>query len=286
MVKGCGVNIKHSNGVSHLEFPNFARFSGVRHGVFTRNNGKSSGPFQSLNISFGIGDDDHNVMENRNIISRCMEEKDLVFVEQVHGVRVLTFTRGSKDSNVDNVEVSLDRDHLKIHEKMIGNYGSDSERNLIGDSLVTNLHKKFLVVQVADCQSILMHDPVQKVVANVHSGWRGSIKNIIGRTIKVMENNFGCIPRNIIAGISPSLGPCCAEFVNYEKEIPKFYWKYKDHRDHFDFWSVSCDQLCEAGVMIENVEISRLCTKCDPDRFFSFRGEGTTGRFASVIGLK
>ncbi|MHA1944435.1 MAG: polyphenol oxidase family protein [Candidatus Thorarchaeota archaeon] len=282
------MNIKHRNGVSFLEFPNFARFSGIRHGVFTRNTGKSSGrgPFQSLNVSFGIGDDDHNVRENRSIISRCMEEKDLVFAEQVHGIRVMSFTKEGKASYGLNVDVSLDGGHSKIPEEMIGGFDSDSERKLIGDALVTNIPKKYLVVQVADCQSILMHDPVRQVVANVHSGWRGSINNIIGRTIKEMEKNFACLSSDIVAGIGPSLGPCCAEFVNYEKEIPKAYWKYKDDRDHFDFWSVSCDQLCEAGVLIENVDISRLCTKCDPDRFFSFRGEGITGRFATIIGLK
>jgi YfiH family protein len=280
------VKVKHRNGVSYLEFQNFARFSGIRHGVFTRNNGKSSGPFQSLNVSYDIGDDDHNVRENRNIISRCMDEKDLIFTEQVHGLRVLAFIEGSKASNVSDVDVSSDRGYLEIPEEIIGDFDSGYERKLIGDALVTNIPKKFLVVQVADCQSILMHDPVKQVVANVHSGWRGSIKNIIGHTIKTMEINFGCIPSDIIAGIGPSLGPCCAEFVNYEKEIPKFYWKYKDDRDHFDFWSVSCDQLCEAGVLNENVDISRLCTKCDPDRFFSFRGEGITGRFATIIGLK
>jgi hypothetical protein len=286
VVRNCGVNNKHRNGVSFLEFPNFARFSGIRHGVFTRNTGKSSGPFQSLNVSFGVGDDDHNVRENRSIISRCMEEKDLVFAEQVHGIRVMTFTKGGKASYVLNVDVSLDGEYSEIPEEKFGGFDSDSERELIGDALVTNIPKKFLVVQVADCQSILMHDPVRQVVANVHSGWRGSINNIIGRTIKAMEKNFGCISSDVIAGIGPSLGPCCAEFVNYEKEIPKAYWKYKDDMDHFDFWSVSCDQLCEAGVLIENVDISRLCTKCDTDRFFSFRGEGTTGRFAAIIGLK
>ncbi|HUT43902.1 MAG TPA: laccase domain-containing protein, partial [Desulfobacterales bacterium] len=124
------------------------------------------------------------------------------------------------------------------------------------------------------------------VVANVHSGWRGSINNIIGCTLKVMENSFGCRSRDVVAGIGPSLGPCCAEFVNYKKEIPEAFWKYKNDTNHFDFWSISRDQLCEAGVLFENVDLSRMCTKCDSNRFFSFRGEGTTGRFAALIGLK
>jgi len=165
-------------------------------------------------------------------------------------------------------------------------FGIDSERRFEADAIVTDIPGKFLVIQVADCQSVLIYDPVQEVVANVHSGWRGSINNIIGCTLKVMEKNFGCRSHDIVAGIGPSLGPCCAEFVNYKQEIPEAFWKYKNDAHHFDFWSISRDQLCEAGVLFENVDLSRMCTKCDSNRFFSFRKEGTTGRFATLIGLK
>jgi copper oxidase (laccase) domain-containing protein len=123
------------------------------------------------------------------------------------------------------------------------------------------------------------------VVANVHSGWRGSLKNIIGRTVNIM-GTLGVRPPDIIAGISPSLGPCCAEFMNYKQEIPKKFWVYKDGDDHFDFWSLSRDQLGNAGVLPENVCLSKMCTKCCTDLFYSYRGEKTTGRFAAVIGLK
>ncbi|OEU59729.1 MAG: hypothetical protein BBJ57_03165 [Desulfobacterales bacterium PC51MH44] len=272
--------------MSFLELPKLASLSGIRHGVFTRNTGASSGPYRSLNVGFGVGDDDQNVIQNREIISRCIQEKDLVFANQVHGSRVMVLAKDNNPSAVPDANVCFEGEHSEILKNPTGLFDSDSERKLIVDALVTNIPKKFLVMQVADCQSIFMHDPVRQVVSNVHSGWRGSINNIIGRTIKVMETSFGCLPGDIIAGISPSLGPCCAEFANYEKEIPETYWKYKDDNDHFDFWSASCDQLCEAGVLIENVDLSHVCTKCDPDRFFSFRGEGVTGRFATLIGLK
>jgi copper oxidase (laccase) domain-containing protein len=131
-----------------------------------------------------------------------------------------------------------------------------------------------------------MCDPIRQVVANVHSGWRGSIINIIGRTVNAMEKHFGCDPAQIQAGIGPSLGPCCAEFVNYETEIPEKFWHHKDAGHHFDFWSISQDQLMDAGVLKANIENCQICTKCHTDLFFSYRGEGTTGRFASVIGLK
>jgi YfiH family protein len=280
-----GMIITHRNGISFLEFEKFAKLPGIKHGIFTRNTGVSTGPFRSLNISFGVGDDDRNVRRNRKIISKCLNEEDLVFAEQVHGSRVMVFSKDNRNSITFDSNLCEDVEPSEILSKQIGVSNPDSEHKHVGDALVTNIRKKILVIQVADCQSVIMYDPVQKVVANVHSGWRGSINNIIGFTIKVMEKSLGCRASDIVAGIGVSLGPCCAEFVNYEKEIPRTHWKYKDDNDHFDFWSLSYDQLCQAGVLIDNVNLSRLCTKCNPDRFFSFRREGATGRFASVIGL-
>jgi len=279
-----GMIIKNRNGVSFLEFEKLARLSGIRHGIFTRNTGVSTGPFRSLNVSFGVGDDDRKVMHNREIISRCLKEKDFVFADQVHGSRVMVFSKDNNAITFDS-DACCEVENPKNLNKQIDVFNPDSEHKHVVDALVTNIRKKYLVIQVADCQSILMYDPVRQVVANIHSGWRGSVNNIIGLTINVMEKSFGCFAGDIFAGIGPSLGLCCAEFVNYEKEIPKVYWEYKNDSDHFDFWSLSCDQLCQAGVLIDNVDLSRLCTKCDPNRFFSFRGEGTTGRFASIIGI-
>ncbi len=278
--------ITHKNGVSFLEFKKLAKLPGIRHGISTRNTGVSTGPFRSLNISFGVGDDDRNVRRNREIISKYLNEEDLVFADQVHGSRVMVFPKENNNVIIFDSDGCGEVDQSEILSKQIGVSNPDSKHKYVGDALVTNIRKKILVIQVADCQSVIMYDPVHKVVANVHSGWRGSINDIIGLTIKIMKKSFGCFARDIVAGIGASLGPCCAEFVNYEKEIPKKYWKYKDDNDHFDFWSLSRDQLCRAGVLMDNVNLSRLCTKCDPDRFFSFRGEGATGRFASIIGLK
>ena len=278
--------ITHKNGVSFLEFKKLANLPGIRHGIFTRNTGVSSDPFRSLNISFGVGDDDRNVRRNREIISKCLNEENLVFADQVHGNRIMVFPKDNHNVMIFDSDGCGGVEPSEILSGQIGVSHPDSEDKYVGDALVTNIRKKILVIQVADCQSVIMYDPVQQVVANVHSGWRGSINDIIGFTIKVMRKSFGCAARNIIAGIGASLGPCCAEFVNYEKEIPKRYWKYKDDNDHFNFWSLSFDQLCQAGVLMDNVNLSGLCTKCDPDRFFSFRREGVTGRFASVIGLK
>ena len=97
---------------------------------------------------------------------------------------------------------------------------------------------------------------------------------------------FGCQPENILAGISPSLGPCCSEFVNYKDEIPKTLWKYKiKDKDYFDFWEMTRVQLMDKGVKKEHIENMEICTKCNTDVFYSFREEKTTDRFACVISM-
>jgi len=278
--------VKQKNGVSFLEFPKLSGLSGILHGVFTRKNGKSKGPFQSLNVSFGVGDTDKTVLENRKIISQCFSDNDLVFLDQVHGTRIIVYSKEHLFYRVSNTNDCFKDEYSETMSAQTDISGIESERKFEADAIVTDIPGKLLVIQVADCQSVLIYDPVQKVAANVHSGWRGSINNIIGSTLKVMENSFGCHTRDIVAGIGPSLGPCCAEFVNYKNEIPELFWKYKNDNNYFDFWSISRDQLCEAGVLPENVDLSQMCTKCDLERFFSYRGEGITGRFAALIGLK
>jgi len=257
------VILREKNGVLFFQFPNLSEFTGIRHGIFSRHGGCSPEPFQSLNVSVSVGDTHSNVERNRGLISQCLKGEELIFAKQIHGTKI---RRIAKDNKVDT--------------------GTAADAAMTGDGLITDVPKKNLSVKVADCQSVLVYDPVGHVAANVHSGWRGSIKNIIGLAIKKMERNFGCRPGDIQAGISPSLGPCCATFINYRKEIPKKYWGYKDKADRFDFWAISRDQLVDAGVPPENICTSEICTRCNTGHFFSYRKEGTTGRFAAVVGLR
>lgn len=163
---------------------------------------------------------------------------------------------------------------------------SAAEAPPAADAVISGVAGTGLVIQAADCQAVMLYDPVRGVAANIHSGWRGSVSNIIGKCIAAMHENFNTEPANLAAGIGPSLGPCCAEFVNYKKEIPEPFWIYKDARDRFDFWQASIDQLTAAGVRKENIELSNICTMCNTHLFFSFRAGAGSKRFAAVIGIK
>ena len=259
---------KVKNDIYFMQFPNLVNHTELFHGVFTRYNGASPAPFDSLNISYGLGDDASLVSANRDFLRQVMPSGHWAFAHQVHGARVLiadveSTTRLRPDANP-----------------------GDGPRAPTGDALVTAENGLWLAIQVADCQAVLLYDPRQRVVANVHAGWRGSIDNVVGATVDQMQKRFGCRPGDIVAGIGPSLGPCCAEFINYKQEIPQRLWHHKIGADHFDFWAITREQLDRSGVTRANVCTSEICTRCNPGLFFSYRREKVTGRFAAVIGLQ
>jgi YfiH family protein len=249
------------NGVPFFQFHNLATFAGLWHGIFTRQGGISPAPFESLNVGHRLGDNPDHVKANREIISQCTSSSSIISARQVHGC------------------------HVQIVTEVQQPAGAACSSRLEADALVTNLPGIYLMIQVADCQSILIYDPVRQVVGNIHSGWRGSLQNICSRTIETMVTAFGCRAEDLWVGIGPSLGPCCAEFIHYQQEIPEIYWHYRIDECHFDFWSITKDQLRAAGVKPHKIEISSLCTHCRTDLFYSYRKEGLTGRFATIIGL-
>jgi len=246
-----------------LTHPNLSLIENVQHHVFSRHGGCSKGDYASLNLSLGVGDDIDAVYQNRRILLEHTQSACLAFMNQVHGKQVLTVDQEIFSGGVPEI----------LHAGT-------------GDAMITNIPGVALVVLVADCQAVLIADPVKSVIANVHVGWRGNVNNILCRTIREMHNRFGCNPEALWVGISPSLGPCCAEFVNFASEIPEMYWHHRDRQNRFDLWALSREQLVLEGVPPGNIHVSGICTRCRTDRYFSYRASKITGRFAAVIQIK
>jgi len=257
-------------GPDPLTFDFLNVFPGLVHGVFSRAEGYSKGPFLGLNVGLSTGDDPGIVNRNRALMLTAIGLTRVLFLNQVHGTDIAVI-KSEKDAA----------------DAIWKGPGTVPSKIFKADAAVTNLKGIGLAIQVADCQAVVLYDPKKEVIANVHSGWRGSVADILGRCIDAMVTQFGCTPANIRVGISPSLGPCCAQFINYKQEIPKTLWQYKEKkRPYFDFWQISRDQLGARGVLDENIETMGLCTRCHTDLFYSFRENKTTGRFAAVIALK
>ena len=229
--------------------------SGLAHGFSDRYGGVSSGAFASLNVSFGVGDDRDAVRENRARLKRAFGFKTMVSARQVHGNKVLLIDREpTADFEADGY-----------------------------DALITD-QPAALLVQQADCQAVIFHDSVQQVVGAAHVGWRGSVLGIIGATVRAMADNFASDPADLRAAISPSLGPCCAEFVNYQRELPEWMHDFQVRPSYFDLWAISRAQLQEAGLLPVNINTVGICTRCSQD-YFSYRRSRVTGRGGTVIGL-
>lgn len=232
-----------------------------RYGLFNRHHGESEAPFDSLNVGLSVGDRESNVRANRVRIKNIMTVSRLVSARQVHDDRIYCLTDApNNDLEVDGF-----------------------------DAIITNLRNVGLMIQHADCQAVLLFDAGKQVVAAVHCGWRGSVLDLPAKTIACMCREYGTDPADLQAVISPSLGPCCAEFVHHEKELPASFRNFMVRENHFDFWQITRHQLTASGVPPAGVIMPTVCTSCSPD-YFSYRrarrnGDGTTGRNCSVIAL-
>ena len=250
------------NGLSYYQFSLFKSIPGLIHGIFSRQGGISQGPYAGLNLSFSVGDDPQKVTHNRAQILKILSLPVVRSLKQVHG----------KDTVVISEPLSVD--------------ASPSPEIHSGDILMTRVPGHGLMIKQADCQSLVFYDPVRKAIANIHCGWRGNVHNVIVEAVRQMKMTFGTQPEDLLVGIGPSLGPCCAQFIHYRKEIPAKYWTYQARPYYFDLWRLSRDQLIAAGVLEDNIEIAGICTSCRTDLFFSYRKEKITGRFATIIALQ
>lgn len=244
--------------VTCFRFPGLSMSQRLIHRVFTRMGGISDHPYDSLNTSYTVGDSAENVTANLSKIKKAVEAEHLIFTDQVHGDCVFVIGRGHLDTQ--------------------GTIPS-------ADAMITDISRVALMVKQADCQGVIIFDPKRSVVANVHCGWRGNVRNILGRVVARMKHEFECRPRDLVAAIGPSLGPCCAEFIKHEEIFPENFRRFMVRENYFDMWALSCLQLMEAGLREENIEVSGICTRCRTDLFYSYRAEGQTGRFATIAML-
>lgn len=215
------------------------------------------------NLSYYVGADPANVTANRQRLVKALKLTNLTAAQQVHGSQLVIVTQG------------------------MGGRGSHDHESAIPetDALITNLPDVCLMVQVADCVPILLYDPIKRVIAAVHAGWRGTVANIAGKTVEAMRRAFGSSPSDILASIGPSIGACCFE-VGEEVRLAAVKLPSSLLKDnHFDLWGANDYWLKEAGVA--KVEVLKICTNCNSDHFFSYRKSGgKTGRGGAGIMLK
>jgi polyphenol oxidase len=160
------------------------------------------------------------------------------------------------------------------------------------DALVSRSSEICLCIQTADCVPVLLYDPVNRVIAAAHAGWRGTFEGITRKTVEIMINTYSCKPQNIYAVIGPSIGPevyetgdeVAALFIEKFNSDDAVVIRKPSGRYHLDLWKANELQLLSMGIPSSQIENTGLCSFTKGDQFFSARREGIeTGRMVSGI---
>jgi YfiH family protein len=285
--------------VEIVRVPQWNAFPWLLHGFSTRTGGVTTAyrPTQrsgELNLGFTTSDARENVLENRGRFLEALgapPSTQLATLRQIHSTSVLLV--GLEDSGL--------ADPCK------------------GDGMMTAEPGILLAIQTADCIPVLVADTRKKVVAAFHAGWRGTVKRIVENGIGKMRVHFRSRPEDLIAAIGPGIAACCYavgeevhnEFFSQFNYAGELFHEVSDsdpvrqkypllfltarppgHSNtgpalHLDLMEANRRQLIDAGLRGEAVAVIGDCTRCQNNRYFSYRAEhGLTGRMLSVIGIR
>ncbi len=261
------------NDLIYFVFESFEKTGLVRHCFSSRKGGVSEGCYESLNLSFRE-DKPENVVKNYQILCDAIgsDYRNTVFSDQVHRDDIYDVTLADRGKGLITPR--------EITEK---------------DGLMTNIPGIVLVTFYADCTPLYFLDPIKKVIALSHSGWRGTVLGIGAKTVHKMVSDYGCRTDDILCGIGPCIGKCCYQVD--EKVAGDFGRRYAFAKEHIspdeergkyllDLKGMNKDILISAGIRPENIEISDLCTKCESDLLFSHRVMGSQrGSLAALMEL-
>jgi len=246
--------------------------AGVTNAAFTRFGGVSPEPWASLNVGGTVGDDFERVLENRRRSFRALgcPFDSLFDVWQVHGTKVVS----------THAPHPVGASHVKA------------------DVILTDRPGVTLFMRFADCVPIFLYDPVHRVIGLAHAGWLGTIQFVAAHAIKNMRACYGSIPKDILVGIGPSIGP--DHYQVGSEVIQRVRQAFGSDADllllnisksgvksnaQFDLWSANILALKQVGVKF--IEASGICTACNTNDWYSHRAEkGRTGRFGALMALR
>lgn len=152
------------------------------------------------------------------------------------------------------------------------------------DAIITETVGLAIGIRTADCLPALLYDPVRKVIAAVHAGWKSTKLDIARKTVERLRSDYGVDPKNIRAAIGPCIRrESCEVGPEFKEYFPMDTAQTPDGL-RFDILQANVRQLTRAGVRPENIFDSGLCSFKDVARFHSFRRDAEkSGRMISVI---
>lgn len=260
----------------YLTFPLIEETGAVRHLFSTRLGGVSDGIFASMNLSYTRGDEKAAVDENYRRIAKMLgcEPEDIVCSDQTHTTNIRVVEEKDKGKGIIRP-----KDYTDI------------------DGLITNVPGIVLATFYADCVPLFFIDTEKKAVGLSHSGWRGTVGRMGQRTIEAMQKAYGTRPEDVVAAIGPSICQDCYEVS--EDVADAFYREFHgpgqgeaillskgNGKYQLNLWRANQIVLEEAGVLPEKIQVTDICTCCNPAYLFSHRAsQGKRGNLGAFLGL-
>ncbi len=233
------------------------KFPEIIFGFSTKAGGVSDEPY-GMNLSVSVGDDPENVKHNRKLFFDTLgiREEEVTFQKQTHSTIV--------------------------------NYSENPGHYSISDAIYTDKENNFLAVSVADCIPVFLYDPINKIVAGIHSGWKGTSGKILTKTILELQKRTGSDTTELIAYIGPGISQ---ESYEVGDEVADFFdedVKIKRGDKYFiDLKKDNYNQLLKLGVSKDNIEISEHCSFKETELLHSYRRDGSiSGRMLGIIGMR
>jgi YfiH family protein len=250
-----------------FEFAHLRGVPGLRHGITRR-----EGPGLAGNVAFTRGPDVASVVAARQRWCQRIgvDPAGLVVARQIHGVAVERVTRRERGRGALTPIVLPEADALATDEPDVP-----------------------LLAIFADCVPVVLVDPVRRAVAVVHAGWRGTVAGVVEAAVAALTAWYGSRPADLLAGIGPSIGPCCYEVG---PEVAAAALAHHGpavlrpgptgDRPAFDLWAANQQALQRAGLTAERVATAGVCTRCHNHLYFSHRAEGPQrGLFGAIVAL-
>lgn len=233
---------------------------GLKHCITLRHGGVSDGVYKSLNFRINGNDEKENVLENLNRVTKSLNinSQNVYKAAQAHTDNILVLNSKNKEAY-----------KYAVGEKCTDNF----------DAYIINEKNIAALVTTADCNPIIIYDPIKNVVANIHSGWKGTVKKIYLKVCEKMVTEFGCDLKDLIVCIGPSIRRCC--FTSEEKEFKEIFtnvWENEENyityekdtnRFNIDMIYLIKNDLKEKGI--KNIVVADICTVCNNEDFFSYR---------------
>ena len=264
--------VTHIKNKEYLQFKKLEKYNDILAHAYSVGIEKNYRTFKANREQLSKEDYEKNINNYKNLCTQIgLDYSNLIKANQAHTDNIICINNTEKNSTIDTINLS--------------------------DGLITNKSKLILATTNADCILLLFFDPVKKVIANVHSGWKGTLQKISQKTVNKMSKIYGCNPKDIIVCMCPSIRKCHFEV---EKDVKDMFYDQFNNLENINSFIIKKDDkwlidtilinkiiLKQAGILEQNIEDSGICSVCNKEIIHSYRAEGDGyGLATAVIALK